>query len=171
MRRLVAVLFVSVACAGGARPPERPYRISARPSQAPTGNDVTDVQRLGDGVEYATKATVAADVVRIRTVIGNAGKEPVLYDLDEMVVAGADGGLLRLVDREPEVSGSLTDGAPGHVRHIHPGQYAVIVRRFELADGLRRGRDPLLAARLSIRDAVRVGDREARVALRLDEVR
>jgi hypothetical protein len=46
-----------------------------------------------------------------------------------------------------------------------------ITRQYVQADGLRRGRDPLLTARLSFEDAVRIGDREARVALRLEQVR
>ncbi len=133
---------------------------------------MNDLLHLGGGVDYATQATVASDgAVRNRTLIRNAGSEAVAYELDKMVVAAADGGLLRLVGTEMEPTVHTVDGGFCRVHPIDAGRQYVIVRRYELADGLRRGRDVLLVARLSLSVVVHVGGREVRVALRLDEVR
>ncbi len=64
-------------------------------------------------------------------------------------------------------------GGLGHhwLREIAPGQRNAITRRYVLANGLRRGGDLHLLARLSFVDVVGVGDRERWVKLRFEEMR
>jgi hypothetical protein len=181
--RFIPVLFVGFALgctAAVARAPEHRYRVSGMAfALTPTGRDDTSYRlQLQGGVEYSVRAVVASGEVRLRTVVRNGGRAPVRYDPLAAVVAGADGGPLRLVSVEEEPSSprpsEAEQGAKEYVRGVRaisPGQSEAIARRYALADGVRRGRDLHLLAMLSLGDLVRVGDVEVPVLLRLKEMR
>ena len=178
---LLFVGALALAGAGLTGPSERPCRVSGMASTpvrlgGEKGSE-SHVVQLDEGVEYIVQAAVAAGVVRLRTVVRNERREPVRYDLQRLVIAAADGGLLRLVSTEDELSSRATDTERASedflrgIRVIAPNQRLAVTRRCVLADGLRLGRDPLLLSRLSLEDSVRVGDRDVGVALRLVQVR
>ena len=181
LRPLLFVGLLALACAGLTSPPERPYRVSGMASTpvrlgGEKGSE-SHVVQLDEGVEYIVQAAEASGVVRLRTVVRNGSRYPVRYDVQRLVVAAADGGVLRFVGTEEEPSSRPTDAerAPeGYLRGIRviaPGQRIAVTRRCVLADGLRLGRDPLLLSRLSLEDSVRVGDRDVGAALRLVQAR
>jgi hypothetical protein len=176
---MLLVVAVALGCTGHPRSAERYYRVSAMASTPkPHREDESSyLVQLGEGVEYTIQAAVTGGDVRLRTALRNLGSESVRYDLQRTVVAAADGGVLRLAGTEEAPGSPPTEVARGTehdtrgVSVIAPGQRVEIARRYVLADGLRRGRDPQLIARLSVADVVRIGDRDAWVKLRLEETR
>ena len=164
MRILPLLVAIGLGCAAMARPPERHYRVSGLGATLTPNSSghATYVVHVDAGIEYTVEAIVTSGVVRLRTVIRNGGREPVRYDLQRMVVAAADGAPLRLAGTEEESSSRPTESerASGEyvrgARAIAPGQWDVVTRRYELADGLRRGRDALLLARVSLSDVARL---------------
>jgi len=177
--RLLGALVL--ACAGVAGPSARPYRVFGTAATAARlkGQNVSESYpvELGEGVEYVAEAVEVFGTVRLRTEVRNRSREPARYDLQRIVVFAADGGLLRLVgtDENPSSAQAGAEHVPQDylrgIRIVTPGQRLEVTRRLVLADGARQGRDPLLLSRLSLEDSVRVGVRDAGVALRLIQVR
>jgi hypothetical protein len=164
-----------LGCAGVA-PLERRYRISElRSTKAPDLAGGAATVHLGDGLEYTVEATLASGVVTLRVFIRNRGRDSVQYDIESMVVVGADGAPLRMMGAEVFEQTAATELTRERfftrLLSIGAGRRYAIVRRYEPVDGMRRGRDLLLLARLSASDVVRAAGREAPVRLRLDEVR
>jgi hypothetical protein len=165
---LLVMSVISVGCAGVTAAPERAYRVAtaaARPAVGGgEGGSTTYVVQLEGGVEYGLDASETAGVVRLRIAIRNAGRELVRYDPARVILAAADGVTLRPVAGEEAYH---RDG----VRTVAPGQRIAIARRYSFMYGFRRERDLLLLARLLLEDVIQVGEREAQVKLRLEEVR
>jgi hypothetical protein len=182
--RLVPLLAAALAagCAGLTRPPDRFYRVPGMVSTpTPLGAEPgaqSYLLRLEGNVEYTVDVlALASGKVRVRTVLRNGGPELVRYDLQRAVVAAADGVPLRLAGTEEDSRWYPTQPEAAAidyrraVRTVAPGERDAITRSYALAGGSRGTLDLQILARLTLQDAVVIGDREVPVKLRLEKGR